>query len=269
MNFEILLSTQNKRDLGFLQKMFKHNEPSHFNVLIINQTTAGNELESDDPGIRIINSYERGSPSSRNLAIQHMQGDICLMADDDIIYHKGFKSVILDAYTDLPDADLINFEAVDSDNKRYLKYPDPGPYKRNKFRVNTYVISFRREAIQKTETTFNKHFGVGSTFPGSTEFLFMSNAWNNGLKMYHVKEYIAQHPQESSGKRQGSDDAISARTALRYRLYGWLSVPWLARYIFNMTRRGYIRPSEFFHKFRTGMRAIRKYRSLVRNGDMS
>ena len=269
MNFEILLSTQRRSDLEFLKPMFTHNDLNDFNILIINQTTQGQELHSDISNIRVINSFETGSPRSRNQAILNAKGDICLMADDDIVYEPDFKQTILDAYRVNSNADLITFEATDKDHNRYLVYPDEGEYKKNQFRVNTYVISFKRSEIQQSGTLFNPHFGVGSTFPGSTEFLFMSNAWKNHLKMLHVSKFIAMHPQESSGKRQGSDAAVSSRTALRYRLYGWLSIPWLIKYIFNMTRFGYIRPSDFFHKFRIGLDAVKTYRRLSRSGDIN
>ena len=267
MNFEILLSTKDRTDLSFLEPIFSDNKLDDVHVLIINQTT-GPGLESNRPNIRVINSETKGSPQSRNLAIDNAKGEICLFADDDIIYLDNFKETILEAHKEFDKQDVISFEATDNDGNRYLRYSNPGPYQKNKFVVNTYVISFKRKRVQETNTKFNPHFGVGSTFGGSTEFLFMSNAWNNGLKLFHVDKFIVCHPQESSGKRQGSDDAVASRTALRYRLHGWLAYPWVLRYVFNMIRFKYISPGEFLSKIKVGFRAISTYKQLLKKGEM-
>lgn len=269
MEIEILLSTQNKTNLDFLKSMFVNASLSDVKLLVVNQTVKGKELTSSLENVRVINSYEKGSPSSRNLAIKNAKGNICLFADDDIIYFKDFTNTILEAYRNNPSAEVITFEAVDNDDIRYMKYANEGEYTGKTFYVNTYVISFKREAVQSTSTLFNPYFGVGSVFPGSTEFFFMKNAFDNGLKMYHKQTFIVKHPNVSSGKKQGSDNAVFSKTARHYHLMGNKSVLWLVKYILFLIRHKYIKLSEAFDKFKVGLSAIKTYKQLVKAGKIS
>ena len=75
--------------------MFANNTLEDYRILIINQTTKDNLLESELTNVRVINSFEKGLSKSRNLAIRNAMGDICLIADDDITYKKGFKKDII------------------------------------------------------------------------------------------------------------------------------------------------------------------------------
>lgn len=258
----------NRDNLDFLELMFVHNNINDFKILIVNQTSKDITLESEKENIRIINSFENGSPNSRNTAIKNATGDICLFADDDIIYLPNLKEKLLKVYNQNPKADLITFEAVDENDNRYFKYSNEGKHKDMEFRVNNIGISFLRKPIRDTNTFYNVHFGVGSTFPGCTEFVFMKNAWDNGLELYHKEVFLSKHPHLSSGKLQGSDNSITARTALRYRYYGWMSIPWLIKHLLAMIRLKYIKPKDFFYKFKVGLRAIKKYRELELKGDI-
>lgn len=270
MEFEILLSTVNKTNLDFLNPMFANTSLNDVNVLVVNQTVKGKELLSDLPNIRVINSYEKGSPLSRNLAIKNAKGRICLFADDDVIYHHDFKTTILSAYKKYQDKDVITFEAVDKDNERYMHYHNQGPYTSNKvFYVNTIIISFKREAIQQTNTLFNPYFGIGSLFPGSTEYFFMRSAFDNNLKLYHVNAFIVKHEGISSGKKQGSDDAIFSKTARYYYILGNKAYLWLVKYILFLIRENFIKTSQAFKKFKIGLSAIKTYKQLVRDGKIS
>lgn len=269
MEFEILLSTQHRTSLDFLNPMFAKASLKNANILIVNQTDRGNELVSNQANVRVINSYEKGSPLSRNLAIENAKGEICLFADDDIIYFENYLNTILDTYNDNPEADLITFEAVDNDNVRYMKYAKEGRYDGKEFYVNTYVISFKREAVQKSKTLFNPLFGVGSVFPGSTEFFFMQKAFKNGLNMFHKEVFLVKHPDVSSGKKQGSDGAVFSKTARYYYLMGNKSLFWLVKYILFLIRHKYIKPNDAYKKFKVGVSAIKTYKQLVKAGKIS
>ena len=94
ISFEILISTMFREDLNFLNPIFSMNDMDDFNIIIVNQTDEDKILFSDRPNIKVINSFERGSPASRNLAIRNATADVCLMADDDIVYQPHLKHQI-------------------------------------------------------------------------------------------------------------------------------------------------------------------------------
>ena len=269
LKLEILLSTMGKESLDFLETMFKHVDIKSVSVLIINQTTKDKHLESNVENIRVINSYEKGSPISRNLAINNAMGDICLMADDDIEYLPHFFEDVLKAYKANDKADVITFEALNKDEKKYMNYPKKGVHNNESlFQVNNIGISFRRSSIHEKRVLYSPYFGVGALFPGCTEYVFLRNAKAKKLDLFHIDKPLSIHRNISSGLKQGSDNAIFARTALRYRYFKWFSVPWLVNYIRFILTRGYITRYELRHKFFVGLKAIKTYRKLEKEGKM-
>lgn len=268
-SIEILVATMHRSSLDFLWNMFKHNNPADFNILIINQTTPEKQLVSDFEQIKVINSLEFGVPQSRNLAIKNATSDICLMADDDIIYQPDLKKIITEAFQKHPDAAMISFEAIDEDQRKYTNYFPEGIHsKKSLKKIYTWVISFRREVYLKNKIFYNMHFGFGSSFKGEEEYVFLRNTYDKGLKMVHVSQAIVQHPNENSGKLMGSDNALFARSAVAYRFYGNFSYLWLVKYVFFIYRHNYIAFSQISSKFKVGLKGISKYKALSKSGEI-
>ncbi len=259
-----------KTNLSFLEPIFKkNNHYSSYNILIVNQTDKGRLLISEYENIKVINSFERGSPASRNLAITKSTGDICLMADDDFVYEANFDQKIIDAHKNNPNADFISFEAIDENGELYAKYHNVSVHnKKSLKRIYTCVITFKREPFVRSRTFFNHYFGVGSLFQGVTEYVFLRNAYDNGMSMYHEHKIIVIHLDKSSGRRQGSDNAFFARSAAAYRFMGNLSYLWLLKYTLFTIRHKYIKINDALAKFRIGLNGISKYKDLERSGDI-
>ena len=116
MKLEVLLSCMNQDDLTMveLQKIKS-------NVLIINQTNKNSYLEelSDDQTIRMISTNSIGLSKSRNLALAHATGDIGILCDDDVIYYNDYEKIILNAFSEIEDADIIifNIDPINFDGK--------------------------------------------------------------------------------------------------------------------------------------------------------
>ena len=79
---------------------------------------------------------------------------------------------------------------------------------------------------------YDNNFGFGAAFKGNEEYVFLRNAFDKKLPMIHVSETIVMHPNESSGRQLGSDNAMFARAAMHYRFYGNLSYLWVFKYMF-------------------------------------
>ena len=267
---EILMSTMYKTDLTFLEVIFKNNKHfSNYNILIVNQTDSDKLLVSEYKNIKVINSFERGSPASRNLAISKATGDICLMADDDIVYMPDFIEHIKNAYINNASADMISLEAIDDDGKLYANYTSVKTHNKESLKaIYTWVITFKREVFAKHNIYFNHYFGVGSVFKGETEYVFLRNALDKKLKMYHQKQTIVSHPNHSSGRLMGSDNAVYARSALHYRFYGGLSYIWVFKYVFHIWRYGHINFFQITKKLKVGFEGILKYKDLKKTGEI-
>ena len=122
ISFEILIATMFREDLNFLDAMFSLNDSADFNIIIVNQTSEDKLLSSDRPNVKVINSLDRGSPASRNLAIRNATADVCLMADDDIVYQPHLKKHIEVAYSKHPEAAMISFEAINEHGHSFADY---------------------------------------------------------------------------------------------------------------------------------------------------
>lgn len=267
--FEILISTMYRENLDFLDAIFINNNITDFNIIIVNQTTETQILKSTQANIKVINSFERGSPASRNLAIKNATAEVCLMSDDDIVYEPNLKTTIVEAYQNHPEADMISFEAKNEDGMPYTNYyPEGVHHKKSLKKIYTWVITFKRESFKKNQVYFNHHFGVGSTFKGETEYVFLRDAFDKGLQMIHVATTIVMHPKISSGVMMGSDNAFFAKTALRHRFIGNLSYFWLVKYTIYMWKDKYIKLSEIPHKFKIGWQGITTYKTLKASGEI-
>lgn len=267
---EILVATMHQTSLDFLWKMFAHNDHADFKILIINQTSINKQLSSNFDHITVINCFEYGIPKSRNLAISKATSDICLMADDDIVYEPNFRETIVEAHLKHPNAAMISFEAIDEHQQKYAHYYPAGTHSKASLKkIYTWVISFKREVYLKNKIFYNMHFGFGACFRGQEEHVFLRNAFDKGLNMVHVGKTIVCHPYDNSGKLMGSDDALFARSAEACRFYGNFSYLWLIKYVFFIYRHDYIPFGRVWSKFKMGLAGISKYKALSKSGEIN
>ncbi|WP_242091698.1 glycosyltransferase family 2 protein [Aestuariivivens sediminicola] len=265
MIFEILISTMNKKDFTFLKRMFANNTLEDYRILIINQTTKDNLLESELTNVRVINSFEKGLSKSRNLAIRNAMGDICLIADDDITYKKGFEKDIISAFKNNPEADFITFQMQDDSGKLFKTYPDVHWHNRKSvITVNSVVISFRRENILNSGISFNPYFGLGAQFPLGEEYIFLRDALKANLKLLFIKKIILTHKYLSSGRLLGKDSNIFARSAIMRKYSGKLAYLRLVKHVFHGLQNREIGVLDICSKFKVGIKGILSYESLLK-----
>ena len=264
---EILISTMNKTSLTFLKEMFVRNENKEYKILVINQTSEGNLLTSNDENIRVINSFETGLPQSRNLALQNAIGDICLIADDDVVYEQDFEKTIIESYKENKSADIITFMMIDAEGELFRNYPINSVHdKKSVSTANSVVITFNREKVLSNEVWFNNNFGLGSVFQTANEYVFLRNALDKKLNTFFKPKIILSHPVLSSGKDASSDRIIFARGALFYKYSGLLGYLRVFKYVYLLYRTKQIKKEDFFRKTRMGLNGINKYRQLVKEG---
>lgn len=267
IEFEILVSTMMQNSLTFLAKMFSGVDYFKYNILIINQTNRSTILESETDNIRVINSFERGLSRSRNLALRYAYGKVCLFADDDVIYKKDFKAIILEAFATVVNADIITFQMQDLTGKLFKNYPDIDWHnKKSTVTVNSVVIAFKREKIENSCLTFNTNFGLGAKFPTADEYIFLRDALSANLKVYFYKKVILSHKYFSSGRVLGSDQIIYARSAVIYKFSGHLAYLKLLKYLFVVLIEKEIKWSEMVSKYKVGIKGIRDYKDLIKLG---
>lgn len=265
-HLEILLSTMHKTSLSFLSNMFSSKDYSEVNILIVNQTDESHLLTSNIDNVKVVNSYEKGLPQSRNTAIKSASEAICLIADDDVKYVENFNDIILSAFKKHEDADIITFQMNDDEGQLFRDYQDI--IKHNKdtiYTANSVVIAFKLKSVVNN-ITFNTNFGLGAKFQVGNEYVFLRNALHAGLNVYFEPKVILSHPKFSSGQDAASDRIIYGRSALYYKYFGLRSYFRIGKHIYRTFLNGDLSLSEIIPKFGVALKGIKDYKQLLNDG---
>lgn len=266
---EILIATMNRTSLDFLDNTFRNADISKCQILIINQTTPEVLLDSNDPNIRVINSFEKGLSKSRNLALENAKADVVLIADDDVVFEREFHKTILTAFKDYNEAALITFKVWKENNEEYRDYPTKHRWHtiHSLENIMSIEIALNRKIILGTNLKFNALFGLGSHFETAEEYIFCRDALSKGLRAFFYDAFIVSHSEFNSGQGAGNDRIIYARAAMQYKLYKQLAYFWLLKYLFFLIRHNYIQLSDVKHKWSLGIKGIKDYQVVTNKLD--
>lgn len=193
MKLEVLMSCMHQTDDSLVRASRLTGD-----VTVINQCDRDGYEEYMTPHgtARIHSTTGRGLTKSRNMAIEASAADICLLCDDDEIFTEDYEAKILDAYTALPQADVIIFKMVNRppsfpDAVRRLRFPQT-------MKVSSWQISFRRERLLQTGIRFDELMGAGSGNGAEEELKFLTDCEKAGLAIYYVPAEIASVAQTES-----------------------------------------------------------------------
>ena len=198
MKLEVLISTMNTTD--FLELITKMNIKT--DAIFINQSNEfeHSEINFNDHSIKVFTFPEKGIGLSRNNALMRAQGDICLLADDDVILDSNYYEVIKKSYEDNPDADVILFN-VPSLNKKRPTVNIKQVQKINHLNYMKYGavnITFRTEKIQNKAIYFSLAFGGGAKYSAGEDTLFLHECLKKKLKILALPDVIGVVEQKDS-----------------------------------------------------------------------
>ena len=197
MRIEVLISTMNQKDMKLINKMNIKTD-----AIIINQSDFFNfeEIKLNGKVIKMFSFNERGIGKSRNNALMRSTGDICLLADDDMIYVDNYENIILEAFRENPKADIIVFNVPSKNVERptvkitkniKLNYMNLGGF-------GAVNIAFRRNSILKANASFSLLFGGGAEYSAGEDSLFLFDCLKKGLLIYSNTKKIADVYQDTS-----------------------------------------------------------------------
>lgn len=221
MKFQVLISTMNlksnKENIELIKKM-----NITTNSLTINQITEEKiqEFNQTKGSNRVISKKEKGLSKSRNLAIEESNADICLFADDDLIYEQDYEKIILEGYKKNPKADVLCF-LVESNNKsrKIKRMCTSNIGKLRAMRICSFQISFKRNKLIENNIYFDENFGAGTYYNRGEELIFLWECIDKGLKVNFISKKIASVKQEDSSWFNGYDEAFFKKQgAVFYRL---------------------------------------------------
>ncbi len=173
----------------------------------------------------------RGLSRNRNNALALADGDIALLADDDLRYRPEYLQAVKAAF--LADQDLvlacfkIATPAGEPDYKDYAAEP----YLLNReshHYISSLEIAFRVEPIRAYGIRFDERFGLGSELVQSgEEAVFIFDCIRAGLKVKYIPAYVVEHPVASRTKQinEYATERTIFKGAYDARRYGWRALP--------------------------------------------
>ncbi|WP_214891639.1 glycosyltransferase family A protein [Exiguobacterium sp. s142] len=198
MKLEVLISTMYQTGFSKLIRKMKIKSDAIF----INQSDSFEYscINNNNNNIKIFTFPERGIGLSRNNALMRAEGDICLLADDDVILDENYYEIIIKAYEEHPEADVILFNVPSLNHKR----PTVDIKKKQKIHHLNYMkygavnITFRTKKIQDRAIYFSLAFGGGAKYSAGEDTLFLHNCLEKKLKIVALPKIIGWVEQKDS-----------------------------------------------------------------------
>ena len=127
-------------------------------AIIVNQCDhfAYQEYQHRGRSVKCFSMAERGVGLSRNTALLHADAEICLFSDEDIVFYPGYEELVLKAFRENPDADLITFNfKVDPRRTTYYNTEKGRIRWYNYGRYPTYAAAARTESLRRANVSFS------------------------------------------------------------------------------------------------------------------
>ena len=188
MSIQVLVASMNQKDHSLLGEMNIQTDA------IIGNQCDRNEIEEFNykgNNIKYLSFNERGVGLNRNNTLMRASADICVLADDDIVFVDGYAEKIEKWFNENPQADVIIFNFIEESKKRYVIKKEFKVGYHNFMKFGATRIAFRRKSITRAGITFNLHFGGGAEFSAGEDTLFLNDCLKKGLNILAVPEFIA------------------------------------------------------------------------------
>lgn len=193
---EVLCVTMHQKDFSKIQEMNIQSD-----VVFANQADRYDyeELEFEGNLARMITTNQRGVGRNRNTALLYAKREICLLADDDIIYKEGYEKAIINAFKDIPKADIIIFNCYsNSEQKPRITNGISRVRYWNFMRHGTCRMAIRKASIVRKNIFFSLLFGGGAIYSSGEDSLFLKKALEQGLRVYTHPYFIGTINYETS-----------------------------------------------------------------------
>ena len=229
MKAVVLISCMHQDDTKIIYESNLHDD-----VVMVNQCDVAKEQIYNYPnGVVRIDTPTRGLSVSRNIAIDHADEDICIIADDDEVFVDKCQEWIVQQYKSIPDADFIIFKMTNQPCKINNKIHKLGYFEL--FRVSSWQITFRRRSVLENGIRFDPKLGSGTGNGGGEEIKYLIDAYKKGMKIYYVPMEIASVAQQESKWFFGFNDKFfyDRGCTTRYTFGFWISVFYAVYYVLS------------------------------------
>lgn len=201
---EVLVATMNQIDLSLFEKMNIQTD-----VIFCNQCDRNEFIETEINGcrVRMLSTTTRGVGINRNLAMQLSSAEICLCADDDVVYVDGYEKIICEEFDKFPDANILGFSITRTNYSGKCNFLNKTK-KQKRNSIGTARLAYRNKVIKKSNLCFSTLFGGGGIYGSGEDALFLIEARARKLHIYESKEIIANVDYSSSTWFSGYNEKL-------------------------------------------------------------
>lgn len=224
MRIQVLVATMNQTDHSLLEKLNIQTD-----ALIGNQCSE-NSVESfewNGHQITYYNFNEKGVGLNRNNTLIRANCDVCLFADDDMVYLDGYDKIVTKAFADYPKADIIVFNLIENHSSGVKRYVIKKPTKVNYLnflRYGAVRIAAKFRPLKENAIYYNECFGGGCEYRHGEDNLFLAECLKKGLKVIAIPVNLAELTEERvSTWNVGYDDKYFSDQG---KFYSVLSKRW-------------------------------------------
>ena len=185
---QVLVAAMNQNDYMLPEKMNLNSD-----AIVGNQCNHNSIEEVDYKGhvIKYLNFAEKGVGLNRNNALMRADADICLFADDDMVYKDDYVKIVQESFRKIPQADVLVFNLQEENSERYVIKKYGRVWYHNYLRYGTARVAVRLKSIKENGIYFNQCFGGGTEHCHGEDNIFLTDCLKKGLKIYAVPKTIA------------------------------------------------------------------------------
>ncbi len=203
MKIQVLVAAMGQKDHSLIEKMNITTDAIVGNQCGFNSVEA---FERAGHSYMYLNFAERGVGLNRNNSLMRADCDVCLFADDDMVYVDGYEKIVETAFSELPQADVIVFNLIEKNPTRSIIGKVQRVRWYNYLRYGTARIAARFAPIKLNAIYFNQCFGGGTPHSHGEDNLFLTDCLRAGLKIYAYPAYIAELTEERPSTWEGAYD---------------------------------------------------------------
>lgn len=220
------------------------------------------ELKREDVAVHFLRGF--GLCRNRNNALRLADGDIALIADDDLRYKTEYFDTVLRVFEENKGLDVALFKMTcDIGGKEHKPYPGkctdfPVKGCRGYF-PSSAEMAFRVASV-KGRVCFDERFGLGAEkLNCGEEDIFLKDCIDAGLTVRFFPHVVTEHYGASTGGSLYSNDAnILSRGATAYYLHGCGAYPRALKFALSSSLSG---KASFFPTLDKMLEGIRYERS--------
>ncbi|MFR5633811.1 MAG: glycosyltransferase family A protein [Monoglobales bacterium] len=206
--FQVLCVTMNQKDFSKVNQMNLHSD-----VIFANQTneTAYKEYSFEGHTAKMLSTNTRGVGINRNISLMLAESEICLFADDDMVYEDDLEEQVVSEFVAHPDADVIifNVKTVDDTIRKQKQYTKTRKCSRlERMPWGGVRIAFRLSSVKKANIWFTTLFGGGAVYASGEDSIWLKEAKRKGLCFYVSSKTIGTVYFDNSTWYTGRDEKL-------------------------------------------------------------